>query len=48
MSEEDHLELAKKNLVNASMHIQNLAQEDVKRICYELATSIKHILELVK
>ena len=44
MSEQDDLELAKKYLVSAGLHIQNLAQDDLKRILYDLATAMKHLI----
>ena len=47
MPQEDDIEIAKKFLASAGLHIQNLAQEDVKRTLYELATAIKHILQKI-
>ena len=44
MPQQDALELANKCLVSIGTHIQNITQEDIKRILYELATAIKHII----
>ena len=47
MSQEDHLTLAKRHLNSAGLHLQSLAQEDVKRIFFEIAKALKHIIEQI-
>ena len=45
MSQQDNLELANKCLASADLYIQNIVEEDIKRIFYALASAIKHIIQ---